>query len=238
MDREALSNEVRVGRSLAAKLAKRYGVVREEKVTAYLTLLARSLAQQSRPELTFHAGILDTDDINAFSCPGGYVFVTRGALLTMQSEGELAFVLAHEISHTALQHAGSFRESGGLMDVITGALAGPGGNVVNSAVRSATGELESILLERGRQRELEFDADEAGVVLAASQGYDPAAAVAYIARLNQGRVETLSRTHPSTEDRTARLKRFILENQITPRPAGEQTNRFAEFQQRLAQAKQ
>lgn len=234
-DREALENEVRIGRSLAARLTRKYGLVRDESVTSYVTMVGRAIAaRSSRPELNFYVGVLDTAETNAFSCPGGYIFLTRGAVLNMQNESELAFVIAHEISHVALQHSGDFRRSGGWMEFVSGILGGAGGSIVNSAVRQTTDQMEEILLEKGRQQGLEFDADEAGILLASDLNYDPAAGAAYLSRIASSHgTETLVKTHPSYADRVVRMKRFIIEHMPGVQSPQDRRDRFVHFQSRL-----
>ncbi len=236
LDRQASEDvlaEARVGRAVAARLAKRYGIIQDDTLVRYLTLVGRTNARFSaRAELPFHFGILRTPEVNAYACPGGYIFVTAGALLLMEDEAELAAVLAHEISHVSLRHAGRFDSSGSWLDFVTALLAGPGGNVLNSAVKTASSEIEKILLEKGRQRDLELDADRAGLMLSRSAGYDAGAAERYLSRLaSAANSATLKKTHPSFDVRL----RFVAEfrsDQIEP---GGATNaeRFQEFRRRL-----
>ena len=66
----------------------------------YINIIGRALAPYGkRPDIKYMFGILDTDDINAYSCPGGYVFVTRGLLKILDNEAQLAAILGHEIGH-------------------------------------------------------------------------------------------------------------------------------------------
>ena len=87
------------------KLRDKYGVVQDKAVTKYVTLVGTVLAQSSsRPNLPWTFVVLDTDGVNAFAAPGGYVHITRGALALIQNEAELADVLGHEISHVTEKH--------------------------------------------------------------------------------------------------------------------------------------
>jgi len=234
-DRDSLENEIRIGRSLAARLTRKYGLVRDESVTSYVTTLGRTIAaRSSRPELTFYIGVLDTEETNAFSCPGGYILLTRGAVLNMKNESELAFVIAHEVAHVALQHSGDFRRGGGFVEFVSGILGGGGGSVVNAGVRQATDQMEEILLEKGRQRSLEFDADQAGILLASDLNYDPGAGAAYLARISSiNGTDTLVKTHPSNADRVVLMRRFILENNPGAHSVQDRAERFVHFQSRL-----
>ena len=83
----------------------RYGVVQDAAVHRYVTLVGTLLAKTStRPNLPFKFIVLDTDGVNAFAAPGGFIHITRGALALMASEAELAGVLAHEIIHVTEKH--------------------------------------------------------------------------------------------------------------------------------------
>ncbi|HLD10363.1 MAG TPA: M48 family metalloprotease, partial [Methylophilaceae bacterium] len=97
--------EVEIGDGVAANLLGAAPLVQDDKLQAYVNRLGWWLVQQTeRPELAWHFGVLDTDSVNAFAAPGGYVFVTRGLLLRMRNEAELAGVMAHEISHVLKRH--------------------------------------------------------------------------------------------------------------------------------------
>src|SRR6185312_47668 len=97
--------ERKIGEDVSAKIRARFGVVQDAAVHKYVTLVGLSVARESeRPKLPWTFIVLDTDGVNAFASPGGLVHVTRGALGLMNNEGELAGVLAHEISHVTRKH--------------------------------------------------------------------------------------------------------------------------------------
>ena len=89
--RETVQKEIEVGRAALSKIAGTYGILRDDDATAYLNKFLQSLALYTeRQELEYFAGILETDQVNAYSLPGGYVLVTLGALKTLDSPGALA----------------------------------------------------------------------------------------------------------------------------------------------------
>ena len=99
------AGEVEIGQGVAANLLGAAPLVNDEALQAYVNQLGWWLAQQTeRRDLNWRFGVLDTDSVNAFAAPGGYVFITKGLLLNMRSEAELAGVLAHEISHVLQRH--------------------------------------------------------------------------------------------------------------------------------------
>lgn len=233
-EKEAIQNELQVGRSLAARLAKKYGIVRDEKVTKYLLFVGRSIAtRSSRSELNLQVGILATDEVNAFACPGGYVLVTRGLLLQLQDESELAFVLAHEISHIAYQHSGEFQRGTGFVNFVSALFSG-GGNVVNSVVRQSTGELEAQLLEKGRQRVFELDADKAGMLLTSSLGYNPLSGTAYLRRMAAltGN-DTFIKTHPAISDRITSMEQFAVQQGLQTSQGNLNQQRYTDYKSLL-----
>src|SRR5438128_1407145 len=96
----SFEEEVRIGRHLAANLLGAAPLVRDEPLQAYVNRVGRWVASQGeRPELKWYFGVLETEDVNAWALPGGYVFVTKGLYRLLASESELAGVLGHEIAH-------------------------------------------------------------------------------------------------------------------------------------------
>ncbi|MCZ8154959.1 MAG: M48 family metalloprotease [Leptospira sp.] len=211
---KAVKKEVEVGRALAGRLAKKYGLIQDEEFTKYLNLVGKSLAlYTARQELDFRFAVLDTKEINAFACPGGYILITRGSLALMGSEAELASILSHELSHVTLKHSGDFEEQGaGILDVISSIMA-PGGNIVGSLTKTAVDGLLDQLLEKGRKQEEEIESDKAGVLLMSQAGYNLKASSELLAKLDKAQNnETVLKTHPPTSTRIKELERFISSN--------------------------
>jgi len=98
------SNEEKaaLGAKVSELVRQRYGVVQDAAVHKYVTLVGRTVTDKTtKPGLPWTFIVLDTDAVNAFAAPHGYVHITRGALALMKDESELAGVLAHEIVHVA-----------------------------------------------------------------------------------------------------------------------------------------
>ncbi|MBX7059680.1 MAG: M48 family metallopeptidase [Leptospirales bacterium] len=220
-----------VGRAATARLARDFGIIRDPQSIRYLNLLAAALAQVSaRPELQYHVAILDVEDTNAFALPGGYLCITRGAIEAMESEAELAGVLAHEMAHVVLKHAGNFQSEGSWMELVSGLLGGAG--FLSAAVANSAEALHRTLLENGRQKDLELDADRAGALYAATLGYDPQAAGRYLQRVSaQSSAAGLNRTHPRLADRLAAIAIFVEENKL--HGAATRSPEFMELKRRL-----
>lgn len=99
------NKERQLGENLASVLVSVAPIHQDKQINQYVNKVGRHLANHSsRPTLNWQFAVLDSDDINAFAAPAGFVFITSGALLQLDSEAELAAMLAHEITHITKQH--------------------------------------------------------------------------------------------------------------------------------------
>ncbi|HEY5364884.1 MAG TPA: M48 family metalloprotease [Casimicrobiaceae bacterium] len=221
------SEEIAMGKDIAAGLLGAAPLVRSSQQEIYVNNLGRWLAlHSSRPDLPWHFGILDTDTINAFATPGGNVFVSRGLLLRVHSESELAGVLAHEISHVALKHQLADIQKNAQKNLALDLASMKSGGLAGEAARAvARVGLESYV--RGLSRDDELAADRMGVVIAARAGYEPYGLVAVLQSLEalpeqEAGQSLLLKTHPSPADRIAALQAAmppVFETYATPNPA-------------------
>jgi hypothetical protein len=204
---EDTKTEVKMGRSLAARLLKKYPLLKDTALTRYINVVGnRITAVSSRRDLSFKIGVLDTEEENAFACPGGFVFITKGTLKKVHNESELAGVLGHEIGHITLFHSGKFAKSNVYLDILASLLSPSGGETINAATSAALDELETQLFEKGRDASVEWDADEAGVGLAAGAGYAPSGLGNFLITLSKSeQADALKKTHPDTSTRIAKL---------------------------------
>jgi predicted Zn-dependent protease len=191
--------EKQIGADVSAKVRQRFGVVQDPAVHKYVTLVGTVLAQQSeRPKLPWTFIVLDTDGVNAFAAPGGYVHVTRGALALIKSEAELAGVLAHEITHVAHKHTvNAIRKNKAVQLGANEALANRS-QMLNKLVDKAY----DMVLENAFDRGDELDADASGVALARKAGYAPAALASGIERAHR-ESETADRRESRGDSRGA-----------------------------------
>jgi Zn-dependent protease with chaperone function len=197
------AEEQQLGQDVSQRIRERYGVVQSAPVHRYVSLVGRTLAAaSSRPGLPWTFIVLDTDGVNAFAAPGGYIHVTRGALALMQDEAELAGVLAHEIVHVTGKH--TIRSIQKTKAVQMGASETLSGNAaLLDRVVSAT--YESIV-ERGFGRDDEREADAEGVALSSRVGYQPAALRSFLTRLKERNASSRERrglfaSHPDMQSR-------------------------------------
>jgi len=97
--------EIRLGEDISKRIRDKYGVAQDAAIHKYVTLVGSVVVKKSnRSSLPFHFIVLDTDGVNAFAAPGGFIHITRGALSLMKNEAELAGVLGHEIAHVTQKH--------------------------------------------------------------------------------------------------------------------------------------
>jgi predicted Zn-dependent protease len=213
-----VAEEVRFGREVAARVIARYGLYENPGLMRYVNLVGHSISlMTNRPELKFHFAILDTEEINAYAAPGGYVFITRGALLKMEDEAELAGVIAHEMGHIVEKHVVKELHIQGADESATMGLAAMIGGTSQSArtaFSQAVDQTLDMLFKNGYKRADETESDRDAVMFCAFTGYDPSGLVKYFERLDtiKGKnTKVLDKTHPSYKTRIAWLKETITQ---------------------------
>ena len=214
--------EIDFGRGVSAKILGKYPILRDEGTVRYISQIGTGIsAQLGRPELRYYFGILDTDEINAFAAPGGYIFVTRGALILMSNEAQLAGVLAHELAHVDQKHIVRKLKLQSTDRSVTSGIA----QVLGGASLSAKIALERLndlafkmLMEEGLSKEDEAEADQKALEMLISTGYDLQSYLDYLLSLKpyleQGQAKVLSKTHPTIEFRYNNLREFIIKNNL------------------------
>ena len=205
------AEEQQLGAAVSEKIRTRYGVVQDPAVHRYVALVGGALAAAStRPALPWTFIVLDTDGVNAFAAPGGYVHITRGALALIQDEAELAGVLGHEIIHVTEKHTiKSMQKSKAVQMGASETLSS------SSALleRAVTATYDNIV-EKGFGREEENDSDEKGLALANGVGYAPGGLGAFLTRLKDRNKDAkekrgLFASHPEMQSRLDNLKKEI-----------------------------
>lgn len=222
-------DEVKIGRGVAARLLGQYGIWPDPVLRSYVTLVGQALVQSvGREGLAYHFAILKDEGVNAYSTPGGYVFVTRGALRQMRDESELAGVLAHEIAHVNLRHVLAeienryfMQKAGETATQVMGTYGGSGGQATLAALQAGGPVFSQIadgaaeLLYRGFNRSQEAEADKVAADYARRTGYDPGGLLRFLetsqarSQRKEAAVAALMRTHPIYAERTAELRAHI-----------------------------
>ena len=216
------------GDKMSAAVEQSVTFLRDPQITAYVERLAQRLAQNSDAPLHITIRILETDRVDAFTLPGGHQYVTRGLLLKLQSEGELAGILAHGIAHTALY---SWTRENMRAVLMMGVMSGiPVPSRIHSEYET---EEPPSFLKVGWRSDDELDADYFGAQYLYKTGYDPECFVGVIQRLQPVQ---LSEAFPSLAPLSPRVQALQTEiDTILPKRADAviSSPEFADFQQRL-----
>ena len=209
-----VEREIEIGRGLAASMLGASPLYPDDGLQRYINHVGRWLADRTeRASLPWHFAVLDTETVNAFAAPGGYIFVTKGLLRVAGSESELAGVLAHEIGHVLRSHhleAIRKQAMAGIVADVAGMFAGNRGVDLGPLIG-----IGMQVYARGLDRDDEFEADRIGVVVATRGGYEPYGLPRVLLAMNAmnpaaGNLSLLSSTHPPFPDRLARLEQLML----------------------------
>ena len=208
-----IQKELEFGRNMAAQLLADYELIEDMKLLRYINLVGNVVLQNSsRQEIKYNFGVIQSDEINAYATPGGYIFITTAALDQMQSEAELAAVLAHEVAHVVLRHIVKvlkIRSGEESSTHIMGKLVSGGSSTAGALFDQAMGKAFDILFSTGLKIEDEFDADKLGLLLTAMAGYDINGYFEYLERISpliNAKDQQITRTHPSINKRIKQLK--------------------------------
>ena len=182
--------EVRIGEEISGRIRTRYGVVQDASVHRYVALVGTVAAQRSsRPGLAYRFIVLDTDGVNAFAAPGGFIHVTRGALALMSNEAELAGVLAHEIAHVSGRHAiGALRKERALHMAAGQQSLSSDPELFNRVTDRC---FDIVLAGFGRSDEL--DADDHGFAFATAAGYEASGLARFLVGLKARNTQSQAR---------------------------------------------
>lgn len=209
------AQEEEIGRQIAGNLLGAAPLVKNDALQRYVNEVGRWVSLQGeRPDLAWHFGVIDTDDINAFSAPGGYIFVTKGLYRTLNSEAELAGVLGHEIGHVLKRHHLKLLQKSAqvaLLGQVLGSAVAKQDNATTSAILQNLIGNGAEIVARSLDKNAEYEADRIGMVLTARAGYDPYALpavlqqIGHASQLNSSRTALLFKTHPLPDDRLDHL---------------------------------
>ncbi|MCD4775132.1 MAG: M48 family metalloprotease [Candidatus Aegiribacteria sp.] len=233
--------EYYLGRSVAATVLNMYVPLENPALQQYVNLVGQTVACSSpKPTLFggYHFLVMNSTEINAIACPGGFILICSGLIDLASNEDELAAILAHEVSHVALSH--------GILSIDQARWTEFGILVANeSAERSGINEVQaaaedygelvedvvSNIITKGYSQETEFQADSLAAEICANAGYDPCALASILQTMSA--IDSRSgpgfwQTHPSPEDRITAINAVIAtlpQSQVDP----VRTARFDEY---------
>ena len=203
-----------IGESLALEGLQRFGTpVKNEALQQYVNLVGNAVASNSkRATIPYQFAVLDNPIQNAFAVPGGVIFISRALVAILDNAAELAAVLAHEIGHVAAKHAlKSTRRAQLLQGVGTITAASIGGDK-GKKLASTIGDMQSVLFDKGLDKDMEYEADLAAMETTYRTGYDPSGLIRVLEKLQKLEASNTDKkgswfsTHPPLAERIARLK--------------------------------
>jgi len=236
--------EYYIGRTIGAVIVGKYPPYRDSQVNAYVNVLGQTLAQASDLPETFNGYrflVLDSDDINALSAPGGLIFVTRGLLRCCEHEDAAAAVLAHEIAHVQFRHGlraiQTSRITEALTVIGTESAKNFGGQDLANLTTMFEGSISDIsktLINTGYSRSQEYEADAAAITIMKRVGYSPAGMTDMLevmkTSLRPGGFD-FAKTHPAPQNRIAQVRRLVAGSEPVQRPARRQARMEAAMRQ-------
>lgn len=208
-EEEAIQAEYLVGKELSQNLIQEIPVIKEPELQKLIDNIGKILLSNLKDtKHRFRLQILATHDVNAFALPGGFIFLTAGLLQRINSKDEIAFAIAHEVSHVLLKHPMQRIISDFSSQVISNIFLRGGmlGVMAKMAVMT--------FLKNSYSHEKELEADEEAVKLMKKSGFNPEGAKILLNRLGDNQGKTLEifnylSSHPSFESRISKINSTI-----------------------------
>ena len=210
----SVQDDVKLGRQAAAEAEQQFPLLRDSEVESYVSrvgnrLVAAIPSEFQHREFQYYFKVVNARDINAFALPGGPMYVNRGMIESAGREGEMAGVMAHEISHVALRHGTAQATKGQKYGLLAGIL-GIGGQILGGPAGAAAqiaGQGVGVYFLKFI-REYETEADILGAQILARAGYDPRDLATMFQRIQEqggGSGGGFMSSHPSPQNRYARI---------------------------------
>lgn len=207
------AEEIALGREIAGNLLGAAPLVKDAELQKYVNSVGRWVASQSeRPDLPWRFGVIDSEDINAFAAPGGYIMVTKGLYRKLINEAQLAGVLGHEIGHVVMKHQLKVLQKQQLLNMGAGFLKDK--YAKDSQLASKAIGTGAEISARSLDKSAEYEADRLGLSYATRSGYQPYGLPEVLQTLgetnkNDGSVALLFKTHPHPDERLVALSDAI-----------------------------
>jgi beta-barrel assembly-enhancing protease len=205
--------EISLGREIAGNLLGAAPLVKDAALQKYVNSVGRWVASQSdRPDLPWRFGVIESNDLNAFAAPGGYIMLTKGLYRKLSNEAQLAGVLGHEIGHVVKKHQLKILQKQQLLNIGAGFLSdkyAKNNQLISKAIGSGA-EISA----RSLDKTAEYEADRLGLSYATRAGYEPYGLADVLQTLgqtnkNDDSVTLLFKTHPHPDDRLAALSEAV-----------------------------
>jgi len=231
--------DVEIGQQSAQEAQQQLPLVNDSQINAYVNNIGQRLAKNAGgPQFQYQFRVVNSSDINAFALPGGFIYVNRGVLEQAKNDGEVAGVIAHEISHVALRHgthqaSKAYAAQAGI-SILGGLLGGKVGQGTADIINAVGGiGLNALFLKYSR--DLETQADVRGAQILTASGYSPADMVGFfqtLEKVDKSKKTNWMSDHPAPPDRIARITKeaSLLKVSMTPDRG---TTQLAAVQSRL-----
>ena len=205
-----IEEEKTAGKELYEKLEKHGYIEHNQRVEKYITQLGNRLLAATKPIFDFRFLVIKSSGINAFATPGGYVYLNSGLVNLVETESELAGVLAHEIAHVNARHIASIAEKSGKMSIATlaalmaSAILGGGGQATAALTAMTMATVTHMSLQYSREHEEE--ADRMGMATLVRSGYEGNAVIDFLKIMRRyeyysNAIPSYFLTHPGTDER-------------------------------------
>ncbi len=209
----SLEKEVALGRQLALEVDQQSKLMTDPFINEFVNRITQNLVLNSDAKVPFTVKVLDSEEVNAFALPGGFLYVNRGLIEAADNEAEIAGVMAHEIAHVTARHGVEQASKGTLVNYASIPLIFLGG-IGGYAIQQAAGlaiPLGFLKFSRGAEKE----ADRLGAQYMWAAGYDPQALASFFEKLQArdkrkpGTLSKLFSTHPYTGDRITAVNALV-----------------------------
>ncbi len=199
------ADEVSIGQNMSKEVESQNKVIENPVVENYVDGIGQKLAKLSdRSDLQYHFKVLDSKEINAFACPGGFIYVYSGLLKTMDNEAQLAGVMAHEIGHVVARHSVKRLQQVLGLQVLLSIALGESSQLTQQAVGTGL----TVILQ-GYSRDNEYEADYDGALYMTKAGYNP-----------QGMIQLFQKFVAMEQDRKTTALDKLFESHPPPLPTG------------------
>jgi len=234
----SIESDIKMGKQYAQMVDSSSKFITDPVITEYVNRLGQNIVRNSDAQVPFVFKVIDSDVINAFSLPGGFVYINSGIILAADEEAELAGVMAHEIAHVCARHATRQLTRAQYANFATIPLIFVGGGIGYAAYEAMGLGLPVAFMSF--QRGFEAEADYLGLQYDYKTGYDPQAYISFFEKIQAqekkkpGFMDKTFASHPQTPDRIEASQKEIA----TILPARAEytvsTSEFDEVKARLA----
>jgi predicted Zn-dependent protease len=209
----SFDKEIQLGAEIAAQMDQSIKFIKDPEIQEYLESLIKTLVRHSDAKVPFRVKLVDSDEVNAFALPGGFLYVNKGLIQSTQTEDELVGVLCHEIAHVAARHATEMMSKMQILNyasIPTIFIGGAAGMIIQNSLGLAL-DLKLLGVSRGSEKE----ADVLGAQYAWNAGYDPEGFITFFEKMlaqekkQPGKLASWFRTHPTTPDRLTLIRQII-----------------------------